>query len=125
MGKLFIAAVMALSLVGSALAAGDAGSGNAIMPGCRAQLQAGLTVDTNPADAFGQGLCVGIITGLATSTALSKVALKSAFFCAPQGPTIEQYIRVVVAYIDKHPERMHEPFEILALGALAEAWPCK
>jgi Rap1a immunity proteins len=125
MGKLFIAAIVALSLVGSASAAEDTGSANAIMPGCRAQLQAGLTDDASPADAFGQGMCVGIISGLATSTALSRVTLKSAFFCAPEGSTIQQSMQVIVTYIDKHPERMDEPFVLLAISALQEAWPCK
>jgi hypothetical protein len=124
MGKLFIAAIVALSLVGSA-SAEDNGSANAIVPGCRAQLQAGLTDGTNPADAFGQGMCVGIITGLATSTALSRVTLKSAFFCAPEESTIQQSMQVIVTYIDKHPERIDEPFVLLAISALQEAWPCK
>ena len=118
MGKLFIAAVVVLSLVGSASAEEDTlQSANTVMPGCRD--------NHDPAEAFGRGMCIGIITGLATGTALSRTALKTAFFCAPEGPTIEQYTRVVVAYIDKHPEETHENFVLLALTALGEAWPCK
>jgi hypothetical protein len=120
MGKLFIAAVVALSFVGSASAEEDTlQSANTIMPGCRAVL------NHDPAEAFGRGMCIGIITGLATGTALSRTALKTAFFCAPEGPTIEQYTKVVVAYVDKHPEETHENFVLLALTALGEAWPCK
>ena len=36
-----------------------------------------------------------------------------------------QVIRVIVAYIDKRPERMHEDFALLTLEALKNAWPCK
>jgi Rap1a immunity proteins len=42
----------------------------------------------------------------------------------PQGVTLEQMTRVVVAYIDKRPERMHEYFTDLALQALQFVWPC-
>jgi Rap1a immunity proteins len=57
--------------------------------------------------------------------AFRKERLTKPVFCPPQKATNEQFIRVVVAYIDKHPEMTHEPFESLALVALAEAWPCK
>jgi hypothetical protein len=58
MGKLFIAAVVALSFVGSASATEDTlQSVNTIMPGCRAVL------NHDPAEAFGRGMCIGIITG--------------------------------------------------------------
>jgi hypothetical protein len=32
---------------------------------------------------------------------------------------------VVVAYIERRPQRMHEDFGVLAVEALHEAWPCK
>ena len=63
MGKPFIAAVVALSLVGSASAEEDTlQSANTVMPGCRAVL------NHDPAEAFGRGMCIGIITALATGT---------------------------------------------------------
>jgi hypothetical protein len=33
-------------------------------------------------------------------------------------------VRVVVAYIEARPARVHEDFRNLALEALREAWPC-
>jgi len=39
--------------------------------------------------------------------------------------TVGQEVRVVVAYIDARPARMHEPFIALALESLQKAWPCK
>jgi hypothetical protein len=39
--------------------------------------------------------------------------------------TNDQLVRVVVAYIDARPERMHESFAVVALEALQAAWPCK
>jgi Rap1a immunity proteins len=36
-----------------------------------------------------------------------------------------QAVKAVVAYIDQHPERLHERFEVLALEAMQQAWPCR
>jgi Rap1a immunity proteins len=44
--------------------------------------------------------------------------------CRPQGVTTGQMVRVVVAYIERRPERMHEDFRRLAIEAWHEAWPC-
>jgi hypothetical protein len=44
--------------------------------------------------------------------------------CAPEGVNNKQMVRVVVAYIERRPQRMHENFNRLALEALHEAWPC-
>src|SRR5258708_1979768 len=43
----------------------------------------------------------------------------------PYGPTIDQFVKVVVAYIEARPARMHEQFEGLTLEALRAAWPCR
>jgi hypothetical protein len=43
----------------------------------------------------------------------------------PDGVTLGQEVKVVVAYIDARPARMHEPFTQLALEALRTAWPCR
>ena len=32
-------------------------------------------------------------------------------------------VRIVVAYIERYPQRMHENFKRLALEAMREAWP--
>jgi hypothetical protein len=44
--------------------------------------------------------------------------------CRPQGVTIGQMVGVVVGYIERRPERMHEDFRGLAIEAWHEAWPC-
>jgi hypothetical protein len=46
-------------------------------------------------------------------------------FCPPVGANQGQAIRVVIAYIDQRPARMHEPFVALALEALRASWPCR
>jgi Rap1a immunity proteins len=46
-------------------------------------------------------------------------------FCIPDEVTRGQVVRVVIKYIDQHPEQTHELFGFLAYDALKEAWPCK
>jgi hypothetical protein len=43
----------------------------------------------------------------------------------PQGLTNNQAVAVVIKYIEARPERMHEPFGLLAMEAMKAAWPCK
>jgi hypothetical protein len=124
MGKLLIGAVVALSLVGPAWAEEDVHSANFLLPGCRENLQPNPN-NTDRVVIWKRGLCSGIMTGLALDAGVSKKMFNQAVFCPPQKATNEQFIRVVVAYIDKHPEMMHQPFESLALFALMEAWPCQ
>jgi hypothetical protein len=85
---------------------------NDIMPGCRAYAAQSDRVPAH--DTFSAGMCVG------TMTALSRWA----DVCPPNGVTFEQAIRVIVAYIDARPARLHENFVDLAREALVAPWPC-
>jgi hypothetical protein len=68
---------------------------------------------------FTEGVCAGSITTLGF---VGQVLNKR--FCYPASVTNEQMVRLVVAYIEARPARMHEDFRTLALEALREAWPC-
>jgi hypothetical protein len=48
-----------------------------------------------------------------------------AWGCVPKEVTVGQQIRVITAYIDARPNRLHEDFRELAWEALKDAWPCK
>ena len=43
----------------------------------------------------------------------------------PKGVTNDQSVQVVIRYIEARPNRMHEPFRILALEGIVDAWPCR
>ncbi len=45
-------------------------------------------------------------------------------FCAPEEVTYLQYITVVVEFLRKHPERLHESRQRLVQDALHAAFPC-
>jgi hypothetical protein len=60
-----------------------------------------------------------------TSRAKSGQLLPEPYrFCSPDGATFLQAERVVVRYLEIHPEKLQMNFQRLATAALREAWPC-
>ncbi|MGO4336017.1 Rap1a/Tai family immunity protein [Labrys sp. KB_33_2] len=112
-----IFALSTLAAVNAEAAGGGAElSGNALVESCRAFLL------QKTSDYFGQGVCVGIMHTVVASQAGVKQQFRS---CPPGGSTLRQDAAVIVAFIDKHPERRHEPLLSLAIDAFHEAWPCQ
>lgn len=72
--------------------------------------------------------CMGFLYGF-TSANTAYVALEQTdepLFCAPEsGASVDQYSRVVVKYLEEHPEKLHMSAGPLALMALRDAFPCK
>ena len=102
----------------------DRDSANHLMPGC----QAALNNTAHDLAAY----CMGIVDGIAYTAALSSpddIVLhpwgKNKCLSIPSEVTIFQMARVVVAYIEERPQRMHESFYGLAIEALHDAWPCR
>lgn len=87
----------------------DLDSAEYIMPGCR-QFLIG-----NTQFHFLEGNCNGIVETL---------EFMSPDLCVPPGSTLGEAVRIVVQYIDARPIRLQENFRLLALEALASAWPC-
>jgi hypothetical protein len=112
MTRYIIAILLALTTMPAS--AEDLGSANYILRGCKAFIVRENTMPT-PSDAMRQGHCVGLLDGLAYT----------GNFCVPKGVTTAQAVAVVVKHIEARPERMNEPFGILALEALTAAWPCR
>src|SRR5262249_24955716 len=94
----------------------DRWSANYLMPACRNWIT--FAGDRQGID---EALCAGIISGLAYTV---KFLPPDSSSCTPQGVTTGEMVRVVVAYIERRPERMHEDFRRLAVEAWHEAWPC-
>jgi len=94
-----------------------------VMPGCRA-----LIANLEP-DNYQKGLCLGTVYGLGVGLRilqdLREAGEKMPWGCVPQEVTVGQQIRVITAYIDARPNRLHEDFRELAWEALKDTWPCK
>jgi hypothetical protein len=95
-------------------------SANAYFLGCKAFVE-GRTVN---AKLIADGnFCSGVVHGLASvGEYLSPPEWQS---CVPAASDARQLARVVVNYIEAHPQRMHEDFRRLTLEAFHYAWPCK
>ena len=107
----FAAVVVATLASVNASAAQNIMSANSILPGCKAGLAGAATAN------WEAQRCLGIIEGV-------DVAYDFGAYCRPSEATIGQRMRIVVAYIEAHPERMHERFALLAVEALRRVWPC-
>ena len=100
--------VAALLAVTPARAEIDVESANFLLPYCVFPGQVPLHNDRAQ-----MKFCWGLVHGMA-----------SELRCLPPEVTLGQEVRVVVQYITARPQRMHEPFVILADEALRTAW-CK
>ena len=121
MRAIICGAMLALTI--STANAGKPITANRMLPYCKA-------IPEHP-DGFGQGLCLGVIDGLA-AMAVSffrpgqpRTATDELCVEIPNGVENGQIVRVVVRYIEARPNRMHEQFSALALEAIFDAWPCK
>ena len=65
------------------------------------------------------GRCVGAVE------VLDALSHDTKAFCAPDAINNLERVRVVVTYIEAHPDRMKDDFRLLANEAMAKAWPCK
>jgi hypothetical protein len=111
--KALVAGALAMLVVEAPNAFGeDTGSANFLMPGCREAL-------TSSND-FIAGFCFGQVTGIAE--VLSFASSCPACIRIPKGATRDQIVSVVVKYIEARPEKMHEPFTLLAAQALLSTW---
>ncbi len=107
------AGMLAVSLPG---AANRASAENALAtsvygPACKRTFTSDLAPD------FDQGVCMGVVAALMGTRRAHGI-------CAPSGWTNGLAVKVVVAYIYRHPERSGEAITQTALSALREAWPC-
>src|SRR5262245_55960073 len=95
------AAVALLAQQGGAVAeANDIWSANSLMPGCRNFVSRKPGNDTQK-----KGICMGVVRATAELGPLLGA-------CPPDGVIYGQVMTVVVTFIDKRPERMHEDFQI-------------
>lgn len=121
MGALLVVLVGAmLSLLPVSGAAEEpALSGEVLLKHCESALQ-----DRTPRS-FEAGLCVGMLQTLTYIQPLLDPKYGKAGYCLPQGLPNEQEVRVVVTYLQSHPERLQEDGRTLTLDALHEAFHCK
>jgi Rap1a immunity proteins len=92
---------------------------NYMLPGCKIVLaeEDGTSASRNP---FHQGLCLGVVDALSWVSQGLSGPVRS---CVPSEVDSVQLVRIVVKYVDTHPQEMQGPFAGLALLAFNEAFP--
>ncbi|UPJ72982.1 Rap1a/Tai family immunity protein [Bradyrhizobium sp. 187] len=71
--------------------------------------------------------CWGFITGLQQLTVVADEQHRGRLLgvCTPPESTGVQLVRVVVTYLQRHPENLHRSAGVMALAALQETFPCQ
>jgi hypothetical protein len=83
------------------------------------------------------GVCLGIIRSARYIRDIKDPAMQAVILAAaagskatnycktriPQRVTLDQLVRTVIRYIDKRPDRLHEPLISIAEDAFEEVWP--
>jgi hypothetical protein len=96
-------------------------NGLELLAGCKNHLEQ-MSPSTPMEIVYTSGICAGKVSILARTGTMAPPNMR---FCPPDTGTVTQAVRVVVKYLNDHPERLHEPFDNLALDGLRGAWPCK
>jgi hypothetical protein len=96
----------------------DVTRGNWLLTSCQLAVKSidNPNVDENIVETFRSGYCQGIVRGV--SEASPKV-------CPGENVTNEQALRVVVKYLQDHPEELDQLGGRLVGKALVKAFPCR
>lgn len=72
------------------------------------------------------GTCVGYVEGVADAYATWRAwdYIGSDIMCFPDGALVDQFIRIVVTYLEAHPEDLHLSAGSLVTHAYGQAFPC-
>jgi Rap1a immunity proteins len=119
-----------LAIAGLAMSLGstsaNATSANELLAACKLYLSVvdrhGAVSQSEIPHLMDAGECLGAVYALLTVAHTLPEPLK---FCPPVEFEAEQGVRVVVAFIEKKPDRGREDFTTIALEALRFRWPCR
>jgi hypothetical protein len=102
-------AVGALAFAPTAAAQPDLRSGNFWLAQCRGD---------NPST-----LCLGFLSGFIEMNWVLQASNDNPLWCPPEGVTLEQVRKVILSHMDSRPQKLHEPFPMLAASALRRSFP--
>jgi hypothetical protein len=94
------------------------GDGNELLQYC---------TESSPGDPVGtakSAWCVGYLLGIDDMRRFSTSLPNRPTDCRPEGVTMVQVKRIVVDYLQEHPEELHYSSVVLVHNALKHAFPC-
>ena len=105
------------------LAGGDARAqmitGNDFLAACKDSVEPVRGRRTT--DVYDQGICHGMVRAMNTYAPFLPPHARS---CSPEGVSVGQAVRVVTAYMERNPGKLHQLFEAIVIQAFREAWSC-
>jgi ATP-dependent DNA ligase len=96
-------------------------TGKEILGACREIASATSTKDELSEEPRMIGHCAGVIEALMVTSRLYSDGTK---FCSPENASTSQGPKVLVKFLDEHPQALNEQAIILVLMAFKVAWPC-
>jgi hypothetical protein len=106
-----------LLLCASTVFADDEPDGNTLLRDCKSVVHYLNSEPFHTDDLFPSGYCFGAIHGV------SDLAQAWEVIDLPTNSTLAQEVRVIVAFLERHPESLNKRDTLLILTALREAFP--
>ena len=123
MNKL-VFAMLFLCVSTTFVAADDANiTGNQLLVDCQAVVRFSDTQQLPDKDVRGMAACLGIVHGVADMIDVWDDSLGGSGL--PEGYTTGQGVRIVVKYLQTHPEELNQRDTVLIFKALRQAFPLK
>ena len=112
--------------IGSAQDAKPTLDGNQLLQECNLAIKATDGARLTTTEAYIAGHCVGYLAGVYDALWMTPGHLpgKDCIAAIPDGVSITELVKVVVKYLNDHPNRLHLDYEVLTFIALGEAYPC-
>ncbi|WP_425328120.1 Rap1a/Tai family immunity protein [Pseudomonas nitroreducens] len=116
--------LLLLQTVTSQAKEADYADGNLLLRDCNEVV---AFVDKKPVgDTFGMGRCIGILEGTTGALTLVEDSVpKNLKTCYPTNYTNGQGARIVVKFLNDHPENLDLPAAFVAAMGLRLAFPCR
>lgn len=100
--------------------------GNTLLAEC-SEITRGLENGSTIDGSIGGSYCLGMVNGMLNLNYIYQSQPgRDALFCLPAEPVITniEAARVVVNYLQEHPQQLHEDQASLMFFAFEKAWPC-
>jgi hypothetical protein len=126
-----VIAAAAIQLVPMQEAAAEPHSAADMLAECQALLSsAKATADPDAIEldnSFSTGSCWGAFLSIQQLVTLRQAGSRTPMFrvCVPEDATLVQIIKIFESFARRHPEREGEPFTIVAIAGLHEAFRCR
>jgi hypothetical protein len=98
-------------------------TGNTLLRHCDILLRGVDSNNYNREEAVEGGRCIGVVGSISVLSTLPDTPLYRRV-CYPPSVETGQLVRVVVNWLEDHPEQLHLHFVRLTVDALVDAFPC-